>query len=53
VCGVGVFGSHLITQILTSSHFHPDRKKVGKLRTIAMGKGRDGEWGVFGKDVGS
>lgn len=27
VCGVGVFGSHLITQIPTSSHF-PENKKV-------------------------
>lgn len=26
VCGVGVFGSHLITQILTSSHFHKNER---------------------------
>lgn len=34
VCGVGVFGSHLIIQILTSSHF-PRKKEKFEVIAIA------------------
>lgn len=37
VCGVGVFGSHLITQILTSSQF-PRKKEEEKFEVIAFAK---------------